>query len=110
MKLPNGDKAIIPKDKLTDYLLSEIHTDGKSKAKFFRKFGFNEANVNLLEKSLLKIAKSEDIIDEITSLFGIKYVVDGKLKNPAKKAVQVRTIWIIEKGQNRPRFITGYPV
>ena len=82
----------------------------KSKAKFFRKIGFNKGNINLLEKSLLKIAKSEDIKDAITSTFGTKYIVDGSLENPTMKITRVRTIWIIEKGQNRPRFITGYPV
>lgn len=58
MKLPNSDKAIIPKDKLTDYLLSETHPVGSSKAKFFRGLGFNEANANVLAKLLLHMAQT----------------------------------------------------
>lgn len=110
MKLPNSDKAIIPKEKLTDYLLSETHSIGKFKAKFFSKLGFDTTNVNLFEKSLLKIAKTEEIVDEIITLYGTKYILEGKLDNPAGKTVKVRTLWIIEKGQKKPRFVTVYPV
>jgi len=34
MELPNKEKAYIPLAKLKDYLLSETHSVGKSKAKF----------------------------------------------------------------------------
>lgn len=61
MKLPNRENAFISTEKLTNYLLSETHLVGKSKAKFFRKYGFNEKNVNKLERELLYIAKSRDV-------------------------------------------------
>jgi len=41
MKLPNHEKAVVPKAKITDYLLSLSHRDGCSKAKFFMLFGFS---------------------------------------------------------------------
>lgn len=110
MKLPNGSKAIIPKEKLLDYVLSEIHATGKFKAKFFRKLGFDETNVRIFEKVLRKLAKSQEVTDVVSSEFGTKYIVDGEIDTPSGKVVNVRTIWIIEKGQNRPRFITVYPV
>lgn len=110
MKLPNASKVTIPKEKLIDYILSETHSTGKSKAKFFRKIGFIETNVKLFEKALRKIAKSEEVKKEIISEYGTKYILDGKIDSPSGKAVEVRTIWIIEKGQNRPRFVTVYPV
>lgn len=56
MNLPNRKKAHIPSAKLYDYLLSPSHSVGKSKAKIFRGFGFNEDNVALLEARLLSIA------------------------------------------------------
>ena len=110
MKLPNSNKAFIPRDKLTKYVLSETHSTGKFKAKFFSKLGFDERNIDLFEKSLLKIAKSEEIIDEIVTPFGIKYILEGKIHSRVGKSVKVRTVWIIERGQNRPRFVTVYPV
>lgn len=110
MKLPNSNKAIIPKEKLTDYVLSETHSTGKFKARFFRNLGFDETNIQILEGFLRKIAISGNVKDEIISPYGIKYVLDGKIEAPAGKSVKIRTIWIIEKGQNRPRFVTVYPV
>lgn len=39
MELPNKAKAQIPLEKIKDYLLSEAHAVGKSKAKYFRSCG-----------------------------------------------------------------------
>ncbi len=110
MKLPNSKKAIIPKEKLTDYLLSETHATGKFKARFFRNLGFDETNVDLFEKSMRKLAQSNDVKEEFSSPYGKKYVVDGEIDTPSGKPIMVRTVWIIEEGQKRPRFITIYPV
>ncbi len=110
MKLPNSKNAIISKDKLTDYLLSETHATGKFKAKFFRNLGFDETNVDLLEESIRKLAQGNDIKEESSSPYGRKYVIDGKIDTPSERHITVRTVWIIEKGQKRPRFITIYPV
>lgn len=110
MKLPNGNKAIISEDKLIDYILSETHATGKFKAKFFRKLGFNETNVNLLEKQLRKLAKSQEVTDVVSSEYGTKYIIDGAIDTPNRTVAKVRTIWIIEKWETRPRFVTVYPV
>ncbi len=39
MKLPNHEKAFVPREKIVDYLLSPFHKDGKGKAAFFKRFG-----------------------------------------------------------------------
>lgn len=110
MKLPYRTKAYISMEKLTQYLLSETHADGKLKAKLFRKFGFNEANASLLEKLLLNIAYTQKVGNIVESIHGIKYVIDGKIKTPSGKILEVRTIWILEPNKNIPRFVTTYPV
>lgn len=110
MKLPNSTNVLIPKEKLENYVLSETHSTGKFKAKFFRKLGFNETNISFFEKALRKLAKSAEIKNETISQFGTKYILDGKIDSLMGKTVTVRTVWIIEKGQNRPRFVTVYPV
>lgn len=110
MKLPNGSKAIISREKLIDYVLSETHATGKFKAKFFRKLGFTETNVYLFEKALRKLAKYQEVTDVVSSDFGTKYIIDGRIDTPSEKVVKVRTIWIIEKWENIPRFVTVYPV
>lgn len=40
MKLPRFEQVIISERKLTDYLLSRTHRDGRGKAQFFASFGF----------------------------------------------------------------------
>ncbi len=109
MKLPNKEKAYIPISKLIDYLLSETHITGKSKSKFFRKFGFNESNLDMLEQGLLAIAKTQDIVATNISPHGTKYIIDGNLFTPINRFVRIRTVWIVEKDQDAPRFVTAYP-
>ena len=110
MKLPKGENAYIPTSKLEGYLLSETHPVGKSKAGFFRQQGFNESNVDLLAKGLLTMIQNEEIREVVSSSYGKKYVVTGKLQTPSGTSVRIQTVWIIEKPENPPRFVTAYPV
>jgi hypothetical protein len=110
MKLPNRENAYIPPPKLHDYLLSKTHSVGRWKAKFFRALGFDETNVDVLEQRLIAIAHSEDVRDVVSLKHGAKYVIEGSLQTPAGNLVQVRTVWVIDAGQDRPRFVTAYPV
>jgi len=110
MQLPKKAKAYIPPGKLMNYLLSETHAVGKSKAKFFSALGFDETNVTQLEEGLLAIARTEGVGDFITSPHGAKYIVDGSMKTPRGGVVRLRTIWIIETEQENPRFVTAYPI
>lgn len=110
MELPNKKNAYIPPAKLKDYLLSETHSVGKSKAKILRTAGFNETNVNLLKEGLIAIAHSETIEEAISSPHGVKYVINGTLKTPEGGIIKMRTVWIIERGQELPRFVTAYPI
>lgn len=109
MKLPNGDLAVIPPAKLLDYLLSEAHPVGRSKARFFRAAGFVEANVALLEDGLLAVARTQEVVEHVSSPHGDKYVVDGPLTTPSSASLRVRTVWIIEPDVEYPRFVTAYP-
>ena len=110
MKLPNCEGAYIPASKLYGYLLSETHSVGRWKARFFRALGFDETNVNVLERHLMAIARSEDVQDVVPSAHGTKYVIEGWLQNPTGNPVQIRMVWIIETDQDNPRFVTAYPV
>lgn len=110
MKLPNRQNAYVPKEKLLDYLLSETHIDGKTKAKFFGSIGFNENNTSKLEQALLKVATKNRVKSISESIYGIKYVIDGEIQSPTGKVANLRTIWIIEPNKKMPRFVTAYPV
>ena len=108
MKLPNAHAAFVPPDKLTSYLLALTHPVGGSKARFFRAHGFDETNTEKLEAGLLAIARSADA-EATQSPYGTKYVVDGYLLTPRGERVRVRTVWIVDQADPRPRLITAYP-
>jgi hypothetical protein len=43
MRLPNADDAVVPREKIQDYLLDLGHPIGGGKALFFLSFGFRLA-------------------------------------------------------------------
>lgn len=110
MKLPNRKNAIIEKRKLANYLLSLIDEDGKPKAEYFRKVGFNETNLKNFESALLAVASNNEVKTIEKSKFGVKYVVEGLMDSPAGKKFMVRTVWSIDRGENNPRLVTAYRV
>ncbi len=69
MNLPNLEVAYVPISKLKDYLLSTTHAAGRTKAEFFRKFGFSETNLDLLKEALIKIAHTQEVTEEVPSLY-----------------------------------------
>ena len=109
MKLPNAVHAYVPLNKLADYLLSATHPVGKAKAVVLRRYGFHSGNIAELEMGLLTIARTGNVSSSVTSTFGTKYVIDGVLPTPDKRALSIRTVWIVEHEQDRPRFVTAYP-
>lgn len=109
MKLPHADQAYIPREKLTEYLLSSSHPVGKAKAKFFRGFGYDDFNVYELEAGLLDIARTQDVAEEEQTPHGVKYRIDGSLHTPTGAVIRVRTVWIIGVQETAPRFVTAIP-
>lgn len=109
MKLPHRENAFAPKEKITEYLLAESHPVGGPKAKFFRAFGFDESNVQLFEQALLELARSEEVRQVKEGERGTKYVLSGEINTPIGRTVIIETVWMIERNENNPRFITAYP-
>lgn len=110
MELPNKFHAYVSISKITDYLLSETHIVGKSKARFFRSFGFDETNVNQFEQGLIHIAQTESVVEITETRYGKKYVIDGELETPSGAMIHLRTVWIIETGDDIPRLVTAHPL
>jgi hypothetical protein len=110
MKLPNKEKAYIPSPKIHDYLLSKTHSIGMWKSSFFRSIGFDETNAESLEKAIVEIAQNEDVKKIIESPYGTKYVVDGFIVLAEGISIGLQTVWIIESGEEYPRFVTAYPL
>ena len=82
---------------------------GKAKARYFRALGYSDRNATQLKEALAAMAGTCEISEVIGTPFGTKYIVDGALTAPTGKKVRVRTVWIVELGEEVPRFVTAYP-
>jgi len=109
MRLPHAELAEVDPAKVRGYLLSEAHPVGKAKARFFREAGFGESTIELLIDGLLQIARMQEVLGAFETVHGVKYVLDGELDTSSGRRLRVRTIWIIDRGQERPRLVTAYP-
>ena len=110
MKLPNFQNAFVPPEKLANYLLSEIHSVGRSKALFLKNLGYDDSDTAILAQDLLTIAREEDVSVIRSSEFGTKYVIEGLMRTPNGSLVAMRTVWIIGSIDLQPRLVTAYPV
>lgn len=110
MKLPNYENAVVPQTKVTEYLLSLTHRDGRSKSNFFTRFGFSADSWEELAMALLRHAADQEVTRIEDSPFGTRYVVEGTLPAPDERAPVICSIWFIETGEQIPRFVTAYPL
>lgn len=109
MKLPSGDRAIVPKRKLTKYLLSEEHEVGRYKAIFFLSHGFSLEAWRVLEDALLRHAVENEVSTVERREWGLYYGIVGPLPSPDGRSPWVETVWEIVEDSGPPRFITSYP-
>lgn len=108
MILPNSGQAVVPAEKLTDYLLSDQHPTGRHKARFFRALGFSPEQPEILRLALLNHAQSNLVLADEVTPYGTKYVVAGLLITPNGTAALVCSVWIVESGSQAPRLITAF--
>lgn len=108
-RLPNAERAHVESRKVTDYLLSPEHSLGKGKAKFFSQFGFNRDEHEDFVTSLKKHAVSQPVVEVKESPHGVKYVLECSCQSPDRRNPCIRSVWIIEPGEERPRLITAFP-
>lgn len=108
MKLPNPDKAVIPRAKIESYLLSPEHPVGQHKAVFFGFLGYAHAEWQVLERDIRGFA-DRDARPTRTTRYGQKYEVRGTMTGPNGRAVDMVTAWIVRDGEDFPRFLTAYP-
>jgi hypothetical protein len=109
MKMPNNEQAFVADNKIDDYLLSDIHIDGKHKAAFFKRFGFDSFEQETFKKSLLDHAKTREVVTTTEDGYGTKYVLECELKTPDERNPCVKSVWIIVNEESDPRLVTAYP-
>ncbi len=110
MKLPFSARARVERNKIVEYLLSVSHPDGRSKARFFARFGFSLEKWRAFERALKKHGKSHDVSASVESQHGTRYSIDGPLETPDGRNPKVRTVWVLAKRSKSPRLVTAYPI
>ncbi|MBS3809999.1 MAG: hypothetical protein KGY38_07600 [Desulfobacterales bacterium] len=95
---------------MSDYLLSETHPIGRAKARYFNHLGFSRNNIEELKSLLLEIANNSPVEEQIDTVYGKKYVVKGDMQVASDKKYFIVTVWVIEKNDTVPRFVTAYPL
>ncbi len=110
MKLPHYEQAIVPREKIIDYLLSFAHRDGRSKANFFSNFGFTISEWQTLADALRRHASEYEIAKIEDSPFGTRYVIEGEIHASDGRSRLIRVVWFIDIGEDIPRLATAYPV
>lgn len=106
-KLPNGERALIPLEKLTDYCLNPDHARGKDKAHVFASvLGITRDRANELADFVRQAAVEGEVTKEDNTSFGRYYRVDWAI--PSIADVVLRTIWEIAPEEEVPRLISVF--
>jgi hypothetical protein len=110
MRLPGRDDVVVTREKVRRYLLSSTHPVGRYKARWLSAFGFDVASWQTLVAALERHAAACDVAVVERTPFGARYVLEGPLMTPDGRNPLARSVWFIERGSKRPRFVTLYPL
>ncbi|MES1198722.1 MAG: DUF6883 domain-containing protein [Pseudomonadota bacterium] len=107
MRLPNGDRATVPLDRLRSYVLSTDHPKGKHKARVFAAaLGLSASEALVLQAWLLDLAINGDAEPSQSDQYGQRFVIRGKMRYNGREA-EVRTVWIVRTSRETPEFLTA---
>ena len=109
MKLPNREQAVVEQAKIAGYLLNAAHPDNGGKAAFFLSHRFRQDEWETLSVAFRRLAINSEVEKVVESPHGHKYIVAGPLETPSGQSPNVRTVWIVEAGEDTPRLVTAYP-
>lgn len=109
MRLPNAHLAVVERAKIVEYLLNPAHPDNGGKAPFFIALGFRREHWERLAAALRQLALTAPVSQNVETIHGTKYIIDGALETPDGKTPVLRSVWIIDTGEDVPRLVTAYP-
>ena len=101
-----AEDALIPEEKLTQYLLLPRQKNDKSR--FLARAGFTRENPDMLDKAIRQLLAENEAIPDRHNEYGVFYLVEGELKGPSRTLVVV-TVWLLPANGNRYRFVTLKP-
>ena len=104
--LPNAARAVIDVRKIEDYCLSPTHPRGRHKARVFREaLGLSQRDAQWLRQTLLDGLIEHEAVELASDAYGVRFCIDVGVARHGKRAV-VRSIWIVRRGEQVPRFVT----
>ncbi len=109
MPFPHADRAVVPNEKTTEYLLNVDHPVGGPKARWFIHLGYDPADPDALIHDLLDVAQSCEDFHEQRTQHGVKYIAVGRIVSPKQIVADALTVWIIEDEAPTPLLVTAYP-
>ena len=101
-----SSNALIPLEKLTDYLL--VPHRKNDKAQFLARVGFTSANPSTLEQAIRQLIAENEAVQDRQDEYGTFYQVTGELRGP-RGILMVVTVWMLRINENRYRFVTLKP-
>jgi len=108
MKLPNGDRAVVPIHKLRDYCLNPAHPRGRNKARVFAAaLGLRQDDAQTLRQRILQAAREGDARPLEPIVHGERFALDFPMTGP-RGAAMVRSLWIVLVGEDFPRLYSCY--
>jgi hypothetical protein len=107
MKLPNGDRAIVPLEKLLSYCLNPSHPSGKHKARMFASaLRITAENVDDLQQLILRVAIEGEVVQQGFTEYGQLFKVDWAVPNYDR--IVLRTLWEISSAKTDPRLVSAF--
>jgi hypothetical protein len=103
MTLPDRHRTPVAPAEITEYLLSQSHPGGRTKAEFFMRFGFRIERRQELADAIREAGVSHPLAAVVQSRHGVRYVVGGSLRTPDGRTPRVHTVWIVEPEGSGPR-------
>jgi hypothetical protein len=108
--MPSGDRAVVPIEKLLQYVLDPAHPAGRHKCRVFaRALGISRDNADVLEEALLNAAADEEAVIGELDRHGQRYVIDFEMTTDVGTAM-VRSAWMIRANEEEPRLVTCHVV
>jgi hypothetical protein len=105
-RLPHVGRAILDVRKIEKYCLDPTHPRGRHKARVFRHaIGIGQRDAIWLREVLLNEVRNCNATEFAADVFGSRWRADVPVTRHDKNIV-VRTIWIVRRGDDVPRFVT----
>ncbi len=109
--IPNGERAVVPQEKLAGYVLSTDHPTGRHKARVFASaLGIHDADWRYLAEQLTAAAANSPVVAVRESAWGRSYEVESLVDGLNGRSLPVVSIWFIDRNLSAalPRLVTCY--